>query len=164
MLIAWTSLMTYYASWGGFRHMAYLPIPTQKDVIFWNFPIQTLSILLFIPGKLSVAWLILRIIGPHMVWRRRVLLFLMVTVFLFNSLLAILLWVECRPIAAAWDYTIHGTCWSPGIKVKFGIFDSGEQTFMGSSSYTNGISLEYYGGHRFGTDASDHYLAAETTK
>lgn len=99
LLLALTSIITYYAGFGGFEHMASLSSDNQMRVLFWNIVTETVGVLAWIPSKCSVAWLILRIMGPYTFWRRSLLYFVMVTTLVFNLLAAIFTWVKCQPVA-----------------------------------------------------------------
>ena len=123
--MAQASLVTYVASIGGFQPIAHVDPSAQLDIMLWLNPIKTLAVFAFIPSKCSVAWLLLRIMRPLMVWRKWLLYFLMATLVVVNSLDMIFIWVLCEPVAAAWNPAIKGTCWNPQILAIFGQTNNG---------------------------------------
>ena len=58
-------------------------------------------------GRVSVAVLLLRIIGPS-TWRKRFLYFSVVSTLLLSSVYSIVSWVQCKPVEAFWDRTVPG--------------------------------------------------------
>ena len=72
-------------------------------------------------GKISVAFLILRIMG-HSVWRKRFLYFTMVSSFAVCCLAIIVTYAQCTPAAALWDPSIKAKCWKPGTQTHIAIF------------------------------------------
>ena len=77
-------------------------------------------------GKISVALLILRIIGPNTTWRKLLLWGLMVSVFLINAVDCILTFVQCDPPKALWDSQLVSMglakCWDSKVQSDFAIF------------------------------------------
>ena len=72
-------------------------------------------------GKMSVALLILRLIGPNIVWRKWMLYVAMASVFLINALGCILALVQCGPPRALWATDMSSNCWDPRIQSDYPI-------------------------------------------
>ena len=68
-------------------------------------------------GKISVAFLILRILGVAGIWKRRVLHIIIYSVFLCATVQIILTFTQCIPTRALWtpSVALHAKCFSPGI-------------------------------------------------
>lgn len=120
------SISTYYASIGGLRHLFDLTADQQSQVIRINWVTQPWVIFGFATGKISVALLILRIIGPNSFWRRWILYFAMVTVFILNSIDCIITFTQCNPPKALWEPQLvaegKAKCWNPHIQADYAIF------------------------------------------
>jgi hypothetical protein len=125
-----SSFVTYYASIGGLRHLYYLQPEQQALVIKYNWITQPWCIFGFATGKISVALLILRLIGPNTFWRKWILYASMVTVFIFNALACIFTFVQCNPPRALWTPQLVATgqakCWDSTSQADFSIFSAGE--------------------------------------
>ena len=123
------SLATYNAATGGLRHLYSLTPAEVSRALRFNWLTQPFVVMGFVFGKISVALLLLRIIGPNTVWRKWILYFLMVTAFIFNLLQTIFTFEQCTPTRALWEPVLLETgeahCWNPAIYSDFGIFTSG---------------------------------------
>ena len=85
---------------------------------------QVLAIASFPPGKASVAYLLLRIFpGSKLKW----FLWLLVAcnaVFFYMD--AILIIVQCQPVAFQWDHSIQGgSCWDSKVVIDWGFLTGG---------------------------------------
>ena len=70
-------------------------------------PISTMAVAV---ARISVAVLMLRLIGPS-TWRRRFLHFSIISTFLLSSAYSVLIWTKCSPIKKIWDPLVKGRCW-----------------------------------------------------
>ena len=118
------SLVTYLASIGGFRHMFYLPPPEQLRAVKWNWIALVFGILLFATGKIAVALLIIRILSPSSDWRKKVLYGIIILAVIFNTLGAILGFVQCSPPRALWTPNFPSSCWDPRVQSDYAILMS----------------------------------------
>jgi hypothetical protein len=50
--------------------------------------------------------------------------FCIVTLFLIMIPSATLNWIQCTPVAKAWDPTVEGTCWPASHTINYGIFNA----------------------------------------
>lgn len=114
------------ASIGGCKHLAALtPIQVGQAVKF-NWMTQVWGIMGFAVAKISVALLILRIIGPFTVYRKYILYFTMLSVFCINAIVCILIYAQCTPPRALWEPQLiaagEARCWNPNIVTDYAIF------------------------------------------
>ena len=113
---------TYLASIGGCRHLFYLTPQQQLRAVKFNWISQVWGIFGFATGKISVALLILRIIGPSSTWRKWILYITMASVFIINALGCIITFVQCDPPRALWAADMSSHCWDPKIQSDYAIF------------------------------------------
>lgn len=92
------------------RHKQYLtPHELQEFQKYtWGEWIQTFATLMW--TKVSICLFLLRI--PVTKWLIRPLQAALVVLVVSNVILTILWIVQCRPVAAAWDESLNGTCFS----------------------------------------------------
>lgn len=114
------------ASIGGARHVFYLSPEQTMEAVKWSWISQPWAIFLFATGKASVAILILRFMSRNTVWRRALLYFIIVTIFIINSLGCIFTFVQCDPPRALWNPTIKANCWDPSVQQNYNYFLAGE--------------------------------------
>ena len=89
-----------------------------------NWMIQPFGIMALATAKISLAFVMLRIISSAAVWRRRFLYFCMISTFVISAIGAILNFVQCNPPRALWTFVPGATCWDPRIQINFAIFSS----------------------------------------
>ncbi len=76
--------------------------------------------------KVAVALLLIRLMGPG--HRRKWLLYVITGIMMIaGTLSAILLFVQCRPVAALWDPAVEATanCWDPNVLTDYTYFVGG---------------------------------------
>ena len=122
LFIILASFTTHLASIGGCRHLFYLSPQQQSQAVKYNWISQPWGIFGFATAKISVALLILRIMGPNSVWRKWILYGCMASVFIINAIGSILTFVQCNPPRALWTPNIHSHCWDPKIQSDYAIF------------------------------------------
>ena len=83
-------------------------------------------------GKVSVAFFILRILGVAGGWKRRMLQFVIYSVFLCATVDIILTVTQCVPMRALWtpSVALHAKCFSPNILTVFALSVSSKFTLM----------------------------------
>ena len=106
--------------------MYYIQPAQRIRVLKINYITQGISIMAVGTGKISVALLILRIMGKSSV-RKAFLYFSMATSFLLCGLGVITTYVQCKPVMALWDPHVKGDCWNPSVQSNLSIFIGGEQ-------------------------------------
>lgn len=138
IFIILSGFVTYYASIGGLRHLFYLQPEQQALAVKYNWITQPWAIFGFATGKISVALLILRLIGPNTVWRKWILYVSMVSVLIFNSVDCIITFAQCDPPRALWtpELIVSGEakCWDSTVQADYAIFLSGERSLPVASS------------------------------
>jgi hypothetical protein len=125
-----SGFITYYAHIGGLKHLFYLEPAQQAMAVKYNWITQPWAIFGFATGKVSVALLILRIIGPNTFWRKWILYFAMGSALLFTSLGCIFTFVQCDPPRALWTPQLiaagQAKCWDSRVQADYAIFLSSE--------------------------------------
>lgn len=117
-------MTTVLAVNGGTKHTADIPPDRLQFVLKLNWATQPFAILALATSKISVALLLLRILGPSAFWRRWFLISSMVLVFIFNSLAAIFSFVQCSPPRALWEKVPDAKCWDPRSQSAFSVFSA----------------------------------------
>lgn len=121
-----TAFETKLVSIGGARHVYYLSQDQILEATKWSWMSQPWGIFLFATGKSAVAILILRILGPTAFWRRLILYFFIVTIFIVNSLGCIFNFVQCNPPRALWTPGLPAECWKPSVQEHYDFFVAGK--------------------------------------
>ena len=89
----------------------------------FNWLAQAISVMAVSTGKVSVAILIGRIMGPGR-WRKWLLYFLSITSFALACVVIIIMFVQCSPSRALWEDPI-GKCWDLKITINICIAVAG---------------------------------------
>jgi len=130
LLIIFTSLVTVQALHGGDRHLYYIPANQQPFVSKMSWILQPFIIMAITMSKVSVSFLILRLVGPRPVWPKYTLYMLMVASVMFSTIDIILTFVQCSPVQSLWDASIPHRCWDPVIQTRFALFTGSWLVFM----------------------------------
>ena len=128
LYISTTIALTFNIAHGGARHLYYLTpseIEYTTRVTWIENPIGIMAV---VTAKISVAFLILRIMGPSTVWRKWSLYVCIILNFIIAVLACILTFVQCNPPRALWEppSQVPGAkCWNPKHQADYAIFSSG---------------------------------------
>lgn len=76
----------------------------------------------FATAKASVGCLILRLLGPKNVWRKRIVWFVIIFTPLVNAINIALTFAQCDPPKALWDRKVKARCWNPNVQLYFAYF------------------------------------------
>lgn len=116
-----------------------------------NWIAQPFAIMGLAFGKISVAFLLLRLIGPKSCWRRNFLYFSMIASFLFCALACIFTFAQCRPVQALWNPSLvasgQAKCWKPESQSSFSLFVGSELSLHAPSS--SPLNLWLWGAWKF---------------
>ena len=123
MVIAFTTLWTVYAHIGGCRHVNSLSKPSQELALKINWISQPFCVLGIAFGKVSVAFLILRL-GPRDKLRRWLLYFAIGSVIILFGVQCILIFVQCRPPRVLWTFDVIGKCWPSEVLTIIAMIES----------------------------------------
>lgn len=107
----------------GCRHLYYLSPSEVLPALRLIWINQSFAIAPLATGKISVAFLILRIMGPS-TWRRRLLYFCIASNLIFSSLAIIWNYVQCTPVEALWDPSVKAKCWKPETQASLSVFNA----------------------------------------
>ncbi|ORY18572.1 hypothetical protein BCR34DRAFT_596160 [Clohesyomyces aquaticus] len=140
MLITWlvfiptTILVSIMSLSGGTRHLEYLSAnPTHMQyVVKLNWIAQPLCIFCLGAGKLSIAFLILRLLNRASVWRRWSLYIAIVWTAINTILMIVFTFVQCEDPAALWNNDIKARtkCWNPKTQSSFSIYGAAIHALM----------------------------------
>ncbi|KAF7511805.1 hypothetical protein GJ744_003536 [Endocarpon pusillum] len=136
MFVAWIVylaglvLCTVYVVNGGGRHLYYLKPDEIVTVMKYNLICQPFGVMASALGKVSVAFLVLRLIGPTTVWRRRFLYSNAMLFMLLSILSFVLFFAQCTPLRATWEPVPGARCWNPTVTTTYGIFQSAYGTVL----------------------------------
>lgn len=143
----YTSLFTYLGALGGCRHLYYLEKnPAQAiKAIRINWIAQPFTIIALATGKISIAFLIMRIMGKS-IWRRAFLIWaVMIGSTLFCSITIILTFVQCKPVEALWNPALvpagKAVCWPSYRQTDFSLFTGSWLAFIDLSLAIIPISI-----------------------
>ena len=137
LYIATTIALTFNVTHGGARHLYYLTQSEIEYAIKITWIENPLGIMAVATAKMSVAFLILRLLGPSTVWRKWSLYVSIILTFIIGVLACILTFVQCNPPRALWEAPSQvpgAKCWNPKHQADYAIFSSGgSQTLTGGS-------------------------------
>lgn len=101
------------------------------SVLKLNWVLQPFAIMALATAKISVAFVMLRIIPSATVWARRILHFAIVSTFLTSAIASILTFVQCDPPRALWEFGVKGAkCWDPRVQSDYAIFSAFWNSFI----------------------------------
>ncbi len=127
-MIITTIFWTVLGAKSGCRHLFYLTPQQAMTASRINWIAQPTAIMSIGFGKVSVAILILRIMGKSSksLWRMTFLYVAAIGSVLFCALAIILTFAQCKPVQALWDPTLLETgkakCWKPSTQTDFSLF------------------------------------------
>ncbi|KAI9882289.1 MAG: hypothetical protein M1823_005967 [Watsoniomyces obsoletus] len=124
LVIVSTILTTVIAAKGGFRHLYYLDPNEIPLLLKLNWIAQPIAIFAFATSKMSIAILILRVMGTSL-WRRWLLYFVIFSSFVVAAVGSVLTFVQCKPSRALWTPSLAGTakCWNPAVQTRYAVFN-----------------------------------------
>ena len=70
-------------------------------------------------SKTSFAITLLRLTEGKV---KKAVWFMIVSMNIAMTMEAVLTWIQCTPVASAWDFNVEGTCWHKDIMNDYGIF------------------------------------------
>ena len=109
-------MWSVYAANGYARHLYYLTPAQLSKALELNTISRSLCMFSIAIGKISVAFLIERIAGPHD-WRKWLLRGISLSVFVSAVVTFTLFYAHCQPARAIWDKSMikagTGSCWDP---------------------------------------------------
>ncbi|KAH7118728.1 hypothetical protein B0J11DRAFT_508831 [Dendryphion nanum] len=132
MLVTWivflplTVLVSLFSLSGGTRHLVYLvQDPLQMTyLVKLNWIAQPLAIFCLGSTKISVAFLIIRLLNRASVWRRYSLYVASAITTANTIIMIVLTFAQCEDPAALWDGDVKSRtkCWDPAIQSSFSIY------------------------------------------
>jgi hypothetical protein len=123
------------------QHAAYIDPPNLINAVQWiwlSTPFSTMSACF---GKVSIALLLMRILGTRNKGYTIFLWVLIVLLVLVNIFLSVVTFAQCAPVTWLWDQlnpaaTYKGTCWNSNIQKYYGYFQGGESIFQHRLSHS----------------------------
>ena len=114
---------------GGLTNDYLTPMQFSK-VSKWDLVFEPFALVCFATSKISVALLLLRIVGTLKTWHKRFLYLVMVSVSLLNSVFCILVFVRCEPLRALWGSKVGANCWSLKVLFIYGLVTFSQSGLM----------------------------------
>ncbi|KAL9596856.1 MAG: hypothetical protein Q9219_005526 [cf. Caloplaca sp. 3 TL-2023] len=130
IFLALSAIVSVLTAYGGSRHFFYLSPSEKANVIKWEWISLPFGVVPSATAKISVALLLLRIIGPGMTWQKWALYFIMASVSIASAISVITIYVQCDPPRSLWQHVPHAKCWAPAIQADIGIFQGSYSAFM----------------------------------
>ena len=127
LFIPFAIAVTFLVTHRGARHLYYLSPENIEYVLKVDWISQPFNIMSLMSGKMSVAFLLLRLLGPSAFWRKWFLYVNIVLNFVLGSLTSIFTFAQCDPPRALWEGPSklpHAKCWNPTSQLDFSIFSS----------------------------------------
>ena len=116
---------TFLVHHGGGRHLYYLTATQVEYTTKVDWISQPFNIMSLATGKISVALLLLRLLGPSAIWQKWFLYISIILTFIIGSLTSIFTFVQCDPARALWEGPIkvpNAKCWNPSTQLDFSLF------------------------------------------
>ena len=129
LTLTFTILWTIYATIGGGRHIFYLTTDQWYSLTKINWISQPFCVMAIASGKVSVAYLILRLQAPCK-WRTGLLYFIAVSSVVFGVVDCIITFAQCSPTYALWTANVTGSCWSTNVLTDCALALSGNVFFQ----------------------------------
>ena len=126
LCIPFAVAVTFLVCHGGAHHLYYLTPDNIEYVLKVDWISQPFNIMSLKTGKMSVTFLILRLLRPSSFWRKW-FLFVNIVLNFLGSLTAIFTFALCNPPRALSEGTKklpHAKCWDPKSQLDFSIFSS----------------------------------------
>ncbi|KAL8787321.1 MAG: hypothetical protein Q9195_007816 [Heterodermia aff. obscurata] len=127
LFIALTIVVSLFAASGGVRHAYYMSESKLLHVTKLGFIAQPIATIAQGLSKISVAFLLLRILGNVILPWRKVLLWLVIIITAILSIIqSFLTFYQCKNPEALWNPVVAKTtsCWNPIVQTNFAIFTS----------------------------------------
>lgn len=118
-IIGMGSLITvqYHYGWG--RHYVYIDPHDRMQALRFNAIGQSFGVMGSTWGRLSFILLMLQLFGTSK-WRRRALWSLFASQLIFNGIVVVCLYVQCKNIRSLWDFSFPSTCWNADVQTYLG--------------------------------------------
>ena len=148
--MALTIDVSIMAASGGARHAYYLSEPQLLYVTKLGYVAQPIATVAQGLSKISVAFLLIRILGSVISTFRKRSLWLIIIITAVNTVMqAFLTFYQCHNPEALWNPVLAKTtyCWNPSVQANFAIYTSSQSTpeMVGRkvSADSDGNRLEY---------------------
>ena len=125
LTLTFTILWTIYATIGGCRHIFYLSDSQWFSLTKINWISQPFCVMAIASGKVSVAYLILRLQAPCK-WRTGLLYFIAISSIVLGVVDCIITFAQCSPAYALWTANVAANCWSTNVLTDYAMALSGK--------------------------------------
>ena len=109
---------------GGARHLYYLSPSQISTAVKLDWVAQPFAIAAFGLGKISTAFLVLRILKGATVWRKKFLHGSMGITIVATTVSIVVLFAQCSPPRALWDQVPGAKCWNANVSVDIQIINA----------------------------------------
>lgn len=103
------------------KHTADIPVQNLVTIVLCSSVGASISCFASTLSKISFGLTLLRLtkgLTRCYVW------FCVISLFLVMLPSAIMTWIQCRPMARAWNSSVEGTCWPAYVTLNYGIFNA----------------------------------------
>jgi hypothetical protein len=134
LAIVASGIVTQMVHHGVGQHAVYIEPPTLIKAVKWIWLSTSVSTMSACFGQISIALLLMRILGSRKKGYTIFLWVLIVLLVLVNVFLSVVTFAQCTPVTYLWDQldpmaTYKGKCWDPNIQKYYGYFQGGTLTF-----------------------------------
>jgi hypothetical protein len=127
LFIATIAIVNMIVENGLGRHVYYIPPQNYEPFLKWVFILQSFTFFTLAFAKGSLVLLIVRLMGPEGIWRKRLLWAHMLFFFIITILSTIFDLVACKPLKAMWIPDLPGaSCWPLAVNKNWAIAISGK--------------------------------------
>jgi len=127
-LLVDVSLTTVAIKHGMGKHIWDAAVTFTPQIGLISLVISTVSVCSAVWSKTSFAVTILRLVSDA---RQRAVIWAIIwSMNILMGISALVLWIQCNPIAKGWEVSLPGTCWDPTIGVVIGIIGGGKQVVL----------------------------------
>ena len=116
-------MTTVQALHGGARHLRYLTPSQVKTAVRLNWAAQPFGIAAFASGKISTAFLIMRI-ENRTLWRKWFLCGSIAVTVVGTTVAILVLFLQCSPPRALWDDVPGAKCWNASVNSDIQIINA----------------------------------------
>jgi hypothetical protein len=134
LAIVTSGIVTQMVHYGVGQHAVYIEPPMLIKAVKWIWLSTPFSTMSACSGKVSIALLLMHILGNRNKSYTVFLWILIVLLVLVNVFQSVVTFAQCTPVTYLWDQvspmaTYKGTCWDPNIQKYYGYFQGGTLTF-----------------------------------
>lgn len=136
------------AARGGFQHIYYVDKGAISYILELYYFSQVLCVIADAFGKISIAFLLLRVMGSTQKWKKYLLYIVIALTAIITILFSFLAFFQCTDPRALWNKASfpNAKCWKPMVVARWTLFVSGISAAVTSTSTANYESMDDFCG------------------